>query len=118
MRKSIIFLFVMVAIVATIISCSKSGSTDNGSNNLDCTTVPKKFTDASPIFQTFCNQAACHDAGSINGPGPLTNYTQIFNARVAIRPAVASGLMPQNTTLNSAQKNTILCWIDSGAPNN
>jgi hypothetical protein len=31
---------------------------------------------------------------------------------------VLSGLMPQNATLTTAQKNTIICWIDSGAPNN
>jgi hypothetical protein len=26
--------------------------------------------------------------------------------------------MPQGSTLTTAQKNSILCWIDSGAPNN
>jgi hypothetical protein len=26
--------------------------------------------------------------------------------------------MPQGPTLTTAQKNSIICWIDSGAPNN
>ena len=74
--------------------------------------------DVSPIIQTFCNQAGCHNAGSVHGPGPLTNYTQVFNARVAIKVAVANGTMPKTGTLTTAQKNSIICWVDSGAPNN
>jgi hypothetical protein len=26
--------------------------------------------------------------------------------------------MPQGSSLSTSQKNSILCWIDSGAPNN
>ena len=52
------------------------------------------------------------------GPRPLLNYSQIFNARADIRPAVASGHMPLNATLTVTEKNAILCWIDNGAPNN
>ena len=123
MRKAFLIVFAMLACVAVIISCSKSGGTTGGggdnNNTLDCSAVAKTFsTDANPIFQTFCNQAGCHNNGSTNGPGPLTNYAQIFSARSDIRAAVAAGVMPQNTTLSLSQRNTILCWIDSGAPNN
>lgn len=119
-----------IAIILTClaISCSKGDGTDNntgggngggGSNPNICNTTPKTFAaDVDPIIQTFCNVAGCHSSGSVNGPGPLTNYTQVFNARSLIRPAISSGAMPQNTTLTSTQKNTIICWIDSGAPNN
>lgn len=123
MKKLIpILLFVII-----IYSCSKSGSgysnnndgSTGGGTTPDCSGVAKTFAaDASPIFQTYCNAGGCHASGSVNGPGPLTNYTQIYSARVNIRAAIASGLMPQNTTLSISQKNTILCWIDSGAPNN
>lgn len=107
-----------------LISCSKGGD-DGGSGGpgtpgtLDCSAVPKTFSaDVNPLIQTFCNQTNCHASGSTNGPGPLTNYAQVSANKDKIRSAVSSGLMPQNTTLSTAQKNTILCWIDSGAPNN
>lgn len=127
MIKAVVILFLGSLIF--ILSCSKGSSTSGTINNgggggggggtLDCTSVPKSFsTDVNPIVQAFCNTSGCHAAGSINGPGPLTNYTEVFNARAQIRPAISSGLMPQGSTLSSAQKNSFLCWIDSGAPNN
>jgi len=117
MRKAYTIIALLLLTVISIISCSKS---DNGPDPGVCDTVTNKnfANDVNPIIQTFCNQAACHDPGSSNGPGQLTNYTEIFNARIAIRGQVQAGLMPQNTSLTTAQKNTILCWIDSGAPNN
>lgn len=107
----------------TSISCSKSGTTSSvsgGQTTLDCNTISNKaFTaDISPIIQGRCNLAGCHASGSTNGPGPLTNYSQIFAARSQIKTAVSSGSMPKNSTLTAAQKNSIICWIDSGAPNN
>jgi len=100
------------------VSCSKSRS-DTGTPAIICDGTLKTFvTDVNPLIQSFCNQPNCHTSGSSNGPGPLTNYTQVFNARSAIRGSVASGIMPQNTTLTIAQKTAIICWIDSGAPNN
>jgi len=124
MKKS---LTVITIIILSIASCSKKGGTDNtggtigggGSTTTACTSVPKAFAaDVNPIIQGFCNVVGCHNSGSPNGPGALTNYTQIFNARSNIRAAVSSGLMPQGTSLSTAQKNSIICWIDAGAQNN
>lgn len=109
-----------LAVMSFVISCSKSDD-QPGSNppGNACDGVPKTFSaDVNPLVQTFCNQSGCHATGSTNGPGPLTNYSQVFNNRAAIREAVQSGIMPQNTTLTAAQKKIIICWIDSGAPNN
>ena len=127
MKKVSVILSIMIIGVVFIISCSKGSSTggttggggSGGGTTLDCTGVPKSWaTDINPIIQGFCNTAGCHAAGSANGPGALTNYTQVFNARTLIRPQIAAGLMPQGSTLTTAQKNSFLCWIDSGAPNN
>ena len=87
---------------------------------VDCSGPARSFvTDVSPVFQTSCAMnAGCHATGSGNGPGPLFTYSQIFNARADIRSAVASRHMPLNATLSATQFNVILCWIDSGAPNN
>jgi hypothetical protein len=132
MKTILLIVFLVSSCILFTISCSKSGSTtgNNGSGSgggtggtggttLDCSTVPKSFaTNVNPIIQSFCNAPGCHAAGSTNGPGPLTNYTEVFNARSVIRPAIASGLMPQGSSLTTTQKNSFLCWIDSGAPNN
>jgi hypothetical protein len=101
-------------------SCSKDGGTNNGGGGLNCATVTNKAfaADVNPIIQTRCAIASCHETGSINGPGQLTSYQEIFNARTQIRAAVSSGIMPKNSTLTTSHKNSILCWIDGGAPNN
>jgi len=121
-----LFIFLSVCIS---LSCSKSGSGSTtgggtggggGGTTVDCSAViDKAFTaNVNPIIQSTCNVAGCHNAGSFNGPGPLTTYTEVFNARVSIRNAISTGLMPQGSTLSATQKNSIICWIDGGAPNN
>lgn len=87
---------------------------------VDCSGPLKSFTtDVNPVIQSTCaTNSGCHGTGSNNGPGALLNYSQVFNARSAIRSAVGSGHMPPNGTLSLAEKSAIICWIDSGAQNN
>ena len=125
MKKGIL---VILASFFLIASCSKGGSDDGGGggtgggggSTVNCTGVASSFAaNVSTIIQTSCAiDATCHGAGSANGPGPLLNYTQISGAKVTIKSAVASGTMPKTGSLTTAQKNTIICWIDSGALNN
>ena len=117
MRKIYLILTTVIVSLFIIISCSKDGGSGS---SVDCSTVTNKAfsADVNPIIQSSCNIPGCHASGSGSGPGPLTNYTQVFNARSTIRTAVASGRMPQGNSLSSLQKNSITCWIDSGAPNN
>jgi uncharacterized membrane protein len=112
-------LSIAVLILISIISCTKNSVNSNIDNSTTTCTGTKSFaTDVNPIFQTVCATSGCHDAGSTNGPGALTTYQQIFNARSLIRSAILSGTMPKNTTLTADQKNAIICWIDNGATNN
>lgn len=98
-----------------VVGCKK----DTNPSESACDDRLRSFaTHVNPLIQTYCNQPNCHQAGSVNGPGPITNYTQVYANRVAIRSAVESGLMPQNTTLTAEQKNTIICWIADGAQDN
>src|SRR5215210_478071 len=89
----------VIIIILLFTACSKSssggGSTGGGGNgNVDCNSVPKSFSaNVQPITSTRCAISGCHAAGSNNGPGELTTYQQIFNARMQIRPAVLSGTM-------------------------
>lgn len=121
MKKTIVLIAIATSLV---IACSKSKdatSNNQTGNTLDCSGVTAKTyaTDVSPIIQSKCaTDGNCHGSGSSNGPGALTTYSAIFNARVSIRSAVASGAMPLTGSLTTAQKNSILCWIDSGAANN
>ncbi|HEY5969331.1 MAG TPA: hypothetical protein VIU35_15235 [Chitinophagaceae bacterium] len=125
MKKGILVILVSFFLIA---SCSKGGSDDGGGggtgggggSTVNCTGVASSFAaNVSTIIQTSCAiDATCHGAGSANGPGPLLNYTQISSAAVTIKNAVASGTMPKTGTLTTAQKNTIICWVNNGALNN
>ncbi len=118
MSKALVVTMILFLSVSIAVSCSK----DNGGGStttVDCNTVSNKAfaADVNPIIQASCNQTGCH-ATAGNGPGALTNHTQIAGAASSIRSSVSSGRMPKNSSLSTAQKNSIICWIDSGAPNN
>ena len=125
MKKGLLVILVSFLLIA---SCSKSSgdggggvSTGGGSSTtINCTGVASAFAaDVKQIIQSTCaTDATCHGAGSANGPGPLLTYAQISAAASLIKPAVASGTMPKTGTLTTAQKNSIICWINGGAPNN
>lgn len=122
MQKLFFVTSTFLVLIIIFIACSKSspGGGSGGGSSVDCSTVTNKSfaADVNPIIQSTCNQAGCHAAGSTNGPGALTNHAQVAAAAGAVRAAIASGRMPQNSTLSASQKNSIICWIDSGAPNN
>ena len=122
MKKTIL---VITAAFFIIASCSKSSDGGGGGNgggtggSVNCTGVASSFAaNVHPIIQSTCAIATCHEAGSANGPGPLLTYNQVFSARVAIKTAVANGTMPKTGSLTTAQKNSIICWVDAGAQNN
>ncbi len=122
-----IILLVILSSFAWISGCSKSGSgpgTPPGGGGgspfvPNCSGAATSFAaDVNPIFQTVCAQSSCHNAGSVNGPGPLTDFTLISASKSSIRAAIISGAMPKTGTLTAAQKNSIICWIDAGGANN
>lgn len=85
----------------------------------DCNGVNSKFVaDVSPIIQSRCAVSGCHDATSTNGPGPLTTYERIRDASPRIKPAVVNRIMPKGSSLSADEIKKIVCWIDSGSPNN
>jgi hypothetical protein len=113
-----IYISLVLVICTLIIACSKGSPVSPMNSSIDCS-VPKTFSaDAAPVFQAKCALSGCHGTGSSNGPGELTTYQKIFNARNDIRNAIITRLMPQGSSLTDAQLNSIVCWIDGGAPNN
>ncbi len=127
MKKGIL---VILASFLLIVSCSKSsggggggggtGGGGGGGGTVNCTGVASAFAaNVNPIIQSTCaTDATCHGVGSANGPGPLLTYTQISGASATIKSAVSSGTMPKVGTLTTAQKNSIICWVNNGALNN
>lgn len=124
MKKNIL---VIVTAFFILLSCSKGGDGGGGGNgggggggSVNCTGVPASFSaNVNTIIQSSCaSDASCHGSGSANGPGPLLTYTQISNARIAIKAAVVNGSMPKTGSLTTAQKNSIICWVDGGGLNN
>lgn len=115
MKKNLITLLVCLAV---FIGCTNDKDELLNPFNGDCTGVDARFSnDVLPIIQANCQ--GCHGAGSTNGPGALTNYTEIRNAAVRIKNAVVSGYMPKDAgPLPAEEVRKIRCWVDSGTPNN
>jgi len=116
LKKNTYFGLILIALVLN--SCSKS----NGSTTTTdpCAGLSFKFsTDVQPIINATCaNSSNCHGSASINSGGPLTDYNKIFAERSEIKFQIENGLMPKVGSLTPAEKNKIICWINSGAPNN
>jgi hypothetical protein len=70
-----------------------------------------------PVINAACANS-CHSATSTNSGGPITDYNKIFAKRSDIKFQIENGLMPKTGSLTTDQKNKIICWINSGAPNN
>ena len=109
-------IFLIAILSGLLFACGKNPQT----TSVDCSGPMKSFiNNVQPVIQGSCATGSnCHGTGSSNGPGPLLNYTQLFNARSDIRSAVLSGHMPPNGTLSATEKSIIICWIDNGALNN
>jgi hypothetical protein len=124
MKKIMSIMILFIGVAGFIISCSKQQGqpgTDPGNppaNN--CDVVNAKFaTGILPIIQSQCAiGSGCHGNGSRNGPGELLSFIQIKNAATNIKSAVVTRLMPQGSSLSSAQISQIACWVDNGALNN
>jgi hypothetical protein len=113
---------VIVCYLVLLAACSKD--TDDpvdipGDRTDPCDVQKISFvSDVKPVIDASCATSGCHGASSLNGPGPLVTYSQIFNARSTIQSAVSSGRMPIGGSLSASSKSAILCWINNGAPEN
>ncbi len=105
-----------IAIITIVVSCKKSSS----SSTVDCANVTAKFsTDALPVITSKCaTNSGCHASGATNSGGVLTNYSQVSARKSNVRSSILDGSMPRGSSLSTAEKQAIVCWIDNGALNN
>jgi hypothetical protein len=103
MKKFMVIVLIGIGIWT---GCSKDGTTT--SYTPSCSGAAKSYkTDVAPLIQSYC--ADCHSYGT---------YSKLFASRSSIRSMIVSGQMPQGKSLSTAQKDAIVCWMDSGAANN
>jgi hypothetical protein len=98
-------LIVILICGAMFVSCKKDKSTYTP----DCSGAAKSYaTDVAPLMSGKC--VGCHSS--------YASYSGVSSSKSTIRSNIVSGNMPQNGSLTDAEKNSIVCWIDAGAPNN
>ncbi len=97
----------MLAVTGVIAGCQKDSATSPYTPTCDGT-VKSYTTDVAPLISSYCSE--CHSQYS--------TYSKLSASAGKVRSVIVSGSMPKGTTLSSAQKDAIVCWIDNGAPNN
>lgn len=117
LRKLPLTGLVIVALFATGCYYDKEELLYPGGTN--CQGAANKFSNVNPIIQSKCaNSPSCHAAGSTNVGGPFTNYQLIKDKAASIKLQVQTGLMPQLGSLTPTELQSIVCWVEAGAPNN
>jgi hypothetical protein len=88
-------------------NCKKKVTTKSYSPS--CNGSTKSYSvDVSPLIQSNC--VSCHST--------YGSYAGAKASASSIRSSIVSGSMPKGSSLSEDQKNTIVCWIDAGMPNN
>ncbi len=108
-------LFLVATVLSTLIACKKNSEDYVPTCG---STTPSFASSVNPLIQSRCSTSGCHNTATHAGGHDLTTYALISDHKTHIYDEVASGSMPEGSSLTSAQKDTILCWINAGAPNN
>jgi uncharacterized membrane protein len=112
MKKNLFVISMSIfAYLVTFVSCKKSTTntaTNTATYTPSCSGVKSFSMDVKPLFQSSC--ISCHSNYS--------TYTQISTSASSIKNSIVNGSMPKGSTFTDAQKNSIVCWIDAGTPNN
>lgn len=116
-KRVILTSLVAIAIASTGCYYDKEELLYPGGTN--CVGSANKFSNVNPIIQSKCAfSSSCHAVGTSNSGGPLTSYDLIKAKASQIKLQVQTGLMPQTGSLTATELQSIVCWVESGAPNN
>ena len=75
------------------------------------------MTDVSPILMSTCATTDCHESSN-SSRHDLTNFADVKSVVSDMKTRINSGNMPASGSISTADKRTLICWIDDGAPNN
>ena len=105
MKKILVIAMISIGLLT---GCSKI-SNSNSSYTPTCTGAVKSYkTDVAPLISSYCS--GCHSN--------FSTYATLYADRSNVSGQIESGNMPRSGSLSSTQKDAIICWISSGAPNN
>ncbi len=96
----------------------RQGCTNSVSLTLNEVEVPSFANVILPIIETSCSIRSCHDGR--RQLFEMLDYADILPRVSAIRLSVINRTMPTRgrTPLTDAQINSIVTWVDGGAPDN
>jgi hypothetical protein len=105
MKKIVILCFTFVC-VFLFVTCNKKNTIKTYTPS--CSGTKSYASNVSPLMQSYC--VSCHSN--------YATYSQVKASAASIRNSIVGGSMPKGSSLTEDQKNSIVCWIDAGAPNN
>jgi len=100
---------------AFLSGCGSDGGTKAKDQNTNGNSAPTYTQDVRPILENGCT---CHQSGGVKfADVPLDTYAHVFakKDRVKTRAGV-EGTMPPTGSLPEAERQTIIAWVDGGAP--
>lgn len=101
-------LMYVIAFIAILFSACKKDALSS-SYTPECSGTTKSYVnDVAPVIASNCS--SCHSEYS--------TYSKVKNAASSIRNAIVNGSMPSKGSMSTADKNTVVCWLDNGALNN
>lgn len=102
----------------TVLVRDRQGCTNSVSLTLDEVEVPSFTNVILPIVEMSCSIRSCHDGR--RQLFEMLDYADIIPRVAAMRLSVINRTMPPRgrTPLTDAQINSIVTWIDGGAPDN
>lgn len=95
--------------------CGEDGGSKPNDENPNDDNPPTYTADIQPILQENCG--CHHPGGPKHGTVPLDTYANVFQRRARVKErAGVEGSMPPTGPLQQGLRQTIIAWVDAGAP--
>lgn len=105
-------IIVVASVAAGAVACTKEGTVA-----VTCgSTVPSYSSEVSAVMRQCCT--SCHGSGNARGGVALHSYGTLKQNSSGVRKIFTSSLSHEGVSLTTEQRNTVVCWIDNGMPNN